>query len=191
MREAGEGGVFGGVGLAVSSSTGAEGSAKSLAVCGRRRRLSRTTRAGGRTTGKPRTVSSGSSASTVPMPVSTAQLSARRMCTSARAASSVIHWLWPSERAVLPSSEAAHLRRRKGRPRSMRDRNPRLSSRASASNRPHSAAMPAAASMASPLPATCGLGSETAATTRETPAAIRAWAQGGVRPWWAQGSRVT
>ena len=30
-----------------------------------------------------------------------------------------------------------------------------------------------------------------AATTRLTPAATSASAQGGVRPWWLQGSRVT
>ena len=174
-------GYFSG-GTAVRSRTGDAGSASSLAVGGRRRRLSRTMRRGWRRVGKARTLSWGSSASTVPMPVRTAQLSARRICTSCRAASPVIHWLRPSERAVLPSREAAHLRRTKGRPRSMRDRKPRLSSRASVSSRPLSVRMPAAESMARPLPATCGLGSAMAATTRDTPACIRASAQGGVRP---------
>ena len=36
-----------------------------------------------------------------------------------------------------------------------------------------------------------GLGSRIAATTRDTPALIRACAHGGVFPWWLQGSRVT
>ena len=43
----------------------------------------------------------------------------------------------------------------------------------------------------SPRPATRGSGSVRAATTRITPASSRASAQGGVRPWWAQGSRDT
>jgi len=44
------------------------------------------------------------------------------------------------------------------------------------------AATPAARSAAMPCPATCGFGSSMAATTRFTPAAISASAQGGVRP---------
>ncbi len=42
-----------------------------------------------------------------------------------------------------------------------------------------------------PLAATRGSGSSTAVTTRATPAATSASEQGGVRPWWAQGSSVT
>ena len=42
-----------------------------------------------------------------------------------------------------------------------------------------------------PRPATWSSGSSSATTTRVTPASIRAVAQGPVRPWWAQGSRVT
>jgi hypothetical protein len=41
------------------------------------------------------------------------------------------------------------------------------------------------------LPATSGLGSAMAATTRATPARMSASAQGGVRPKWLQGSSVT
>ena len=36
-----------------------------------------------------------------------------------------------------------------------------------------------------------GFGSRIAQTTRATPAATSASAQGGVRPWWLQGSSVT
>ena len=51
--------------------------------------------------------------------------------------------------------------------------------------------MPAARSRAAPWPATSGFGSRIAITTRPTPAAISASAQGGVRPWCEQGSSVT
>ena len=51
--------------------------------------------------------------------------------------------------------------------------------------------MPASVQHAPALPATSGLGSRIAATTRATPASISASAQGGVRPWWLQGSSVT
>ena len=40
-------------------------------------------------------------------------------------------------------------------------------------------------------PVTWGLGSRAAMMTRRTPAARTAWVQGGVRPWWLQGSKVT
>ena len=42
-----------------------------------------------------------------------------------------------------------------------------------------------------PRPFTWGLGSRTAAATRETPAAEMAWVQGPVRPVVQQGSRLT
>ena len=139
---------------------------QSKGICSR---LSKTMRAGWRKVGKLRTLSFGLSASTVPIPVKTAQLSARRICTSSRAASPVIQKLRPSKRAVLPSKLAAHLRRINGLPRSIRDRKPRLSSRACASSKPLSVRIPAASSMDKPLPATNGLGSVMAATTRATP----------------------
>ena len=50
---------------------------------------------------------------------------------------------------------------------------------------------PAARRRAMPWPATCTKGSVVATTTRDRPAAISASAQGGVRPWWAQGSKLT
>ena len=51
--------------------------------------------------------------------------------------------------------------------------------------------MPAARRRATPWPATSGLGSRIAITTRPTPAATSASQQGGVRPWCEQGSSVT
>ena len=73
----------------------------------------------------------------------------------------------------------------------MREMKPGLSARASASISPTSAWMPASVSMDMPPPATSGLGSLIAATTRATPAWISASAHGGVRPWCEQGSSVT
>src|SRR3569623_513048 len=49
----------------------------------------------------------------------------------------------------------------------------------------------AARSFSSPCPATSGFRSVTAATTRATPALIKASAHGGVRPKWLHGSSVT
>ena len=72
--------------------------------------------------------------------------------------------------------------RSQGRPRVMRAMKPRLSSRACASSKPTSTLMPASVNRLMPAPATCGFGSRIAATTRATPASIRALAQGGVRP---------
>ena len=68
---------------------------KMRAAGGTRSWLSSSTRSGWRVTGvvapSSRTLSCGSSASTVPIPVSTAQERARQCCTSCRAASPVIH----------------------------------------------------------------------------------------------------
>ena len=50
-------------------------------------------------------------------------------------------------------------------------------------SRPSSTASPASRSVRNPLPSTMGFGSPVAAITASTPAAIRARAQGGVRPW--------
>ena len=86
---------------------------------------------------------------------------------------------------------AATFRRSHGRPRVMRETKPILSSRASFSSNPQAVSIPAARNFASPLPATSGFGSLIAATTRETPAASKASAHGGVRPKWLHGSSVT
>ncbi len=50
--------------------------------------------------------------------------------------------------------------------------------------------MPAARNSLKPRPATAGFGSAIAATTRATPAAIKAFVHGPVRPVWQQGSRL-
>ena len=125
------------------------------------------------------------------MPVKIAQDLARQCCTSCLAVSPVIHLLSPLASAVLPSKLAAILTRTKGLFFVIREIKPALSSCAWASIKACSVLMPAAANLARPLPATCGLGSFMAATTRLTPALIKASAQGGVFPKWLQGSSVT
>ena len=50
---------------------------------------------------------------------------------------------------------------------------------------------PASRRMATPFPATWGLGSEEPMTTRASFASRMASVQGGCLPWWQQGSRVT
>ena len=75
---------------------------------------STTTRSGWRGVATARTVSCGSSCSTVPMPVRIAQARARQRWPSARAASPVIHWLSPLASAVRPSRLAATFMRTHG-----------------------------------------------------------------------------
>ena len=147
---------------------------------------SSTTRSGGSTSAASssgrRTVRRGSSASTVPAPVINAPLRARQRCTSARAASPLIQRDSPEAMALRPSRLVASFTRSHGRPRSTRDRKPRFNSRACASIRPCSTAMPAVRRRSKPAPSTCGNGSRIAATTRATPAATSASAQGPVLP---------
>ncbi len=103
--------------LWVNTST-SPGSPRVRACSGSRSAASRMTRTGW-THSPPlggRALSDGSSASTVPMPVSTALARARQRCTSPRAAAPVIHWLVPLASAVPPSRLAASLTRTKGRP---------------------------------------------------------------------------
>ncbi len=92
------------------------------------RRLSTTMRRGWRGVSTARTLSCGSSALTVPMPVRMAQARARQAWPSARASAPVIHWLWPLCRAVMPSRLAALFMRTHGRPRRMREKKPMFSS---------------------------------------------------------------
>jgi len=73
----------------------------------------------------------------------------------------------------------------------MRFMKPMLSSVASFCMSPASTVIPARRSASAPCPLTRGLGSWTANTTRAMRASIKALAQGGVRPWWLQGSSVT
>ena len=138
-----------------------------------------------------RTFMLGLSASTVPMPVSMAQLLARQCCTSSRAGSLVIHWLAPLFNEVLPSKLAAILQRIKGCLRVMREIKPGLSASACACISPLATTILCACKCAKPLPATSGLGSCMAAITFEIPACSKAWVHGGVRPVWLHGSKVT
>ena len=138
-----------------------------------------------------RTVNDGSSASTVPAPVRIAPARARHFCTSRREASPLIHFDSPLASALRPSRLVASLIRSHGRPRSIRDSQPRLSVRACAAIRPDSTPMPAASRRVNPAPSTCGNGSRIAPITRTTPAAINASAHGPVLPVCAQGSSVT
>src|SRR6187399_222919 len=157
------------------------GAARIRAVLRNARRRSSTTRIGWRGV-SIRTSSRGSSAITVAALVSTAPLCARQCCTSARAASLVIHWLSPFANAVLPSRLAPVFRRMNGRRCRMRMRKPALRASASASNKPDWTLRPASFRRAAPAPLTRGFGSPMAYTTRRTPAASSTSTHGGVRP---------
>ena len=97
-----------------------------------------------------RQVSSGSSASAVPMPIMIASLWARRRCTRSRTASPVIATGLRPAAPALPSAETASLSMTWGRPSRMRRMWPAWSRRASSAPRPTSTAMPAARSRAWP-----------------------------------------
>ena len=85
----------------------------------------------------------------------------------------------------------AHLATTHGLPAERSFRYGALSLWACFSRTPLCTSRPVARSSASPPPATWGNGSAMAATTRATPAASKARVQGGVLPWWQQGSNVT
>ncbi len=116
----------------------------------------------------------GSSASTVPAPVTMAPERARQRCTSRREASPLIHLDSPLARALRPSRLVASFTRSHGRPRSHARQEAAVER---ARLRFHQAriatAMPAVRSLSKPAPSTCGNGSRIAATTRDTPAAIK------------------
>ena len=96
-----------------------------------------------------------------------------------------------SSGSTKPSRLCAHLSVIQGLSSFMAKKNRRLSSRASFSRQPTIASIPASVNLASPRPATMGLGSLVATTTRPTPRDVNKSAQGGVFPWWLHGSRVT
>ncbi len=148
-------------------------------------------RTGWRAMPRSRTVSVGSSARAVPPPTITASWRARCRCTMRRASGPVIHWLSPVAVAIRPSKLLASFRVTIGRPSCTRFRKPAWARRASDCITPVVTVIPASRKMACPLPATRGSGSSSAVTTRATPALISDSAQGGVLPWWAQGSNVT
>ncbi|MNT57931.1 hypothetical protein D3C72_1953390 [compost metagenome] len=99
--------------------------------------------------------------------------------------------LSPEAVAILPSRLMPVLIETKGRLVLMYLKKRSLSLLASSASTPTSTSRPAARRRWMPLPATSGLASSTATTTRETPLSSTRSAQGGVRPWWAHGSSVT
>ncbi len=109
---------------------------------------------------------------------------------SRRAARPETHRELPSAAALRPSRVVANFQVTNGRWCSTAKVHTRLSSRASSSSRPDSTSSPWARRWAAPPDAT-GLASGWAKTTRRTPAATSAAAQGPVRPVWLQGSSVT
>ena len=116
----------------------------------------------------------GSSSRAVPAPTTIASAPARRRCTSARAASPVIHLEVPSLAAVFPSRLDGHLQRDEraaGRDVPVEASFSRWHSSASTSE---TTSIPAARSRATPAPSTTGFGSPAPTTTRATPASIRA-----------------
>ena len=125
------------------------------------------------------------------MPTMMASFSARIWNTRVRAASPVIATGLRPASPALPSADTASLSVTKGRLSVTRMMWPACTRRASSSPRPTSTAMPLSRSFAWPLPATSGLGSSSADTTRAMPALMMASAQGGVLPWCAHGSSVT
>ena len=138
-----------------------------------------------------RTVSWGASVSRVPAPTTTASAWARSLWPSARIAPLVIHLLVPSGRAKKPSTVWAHFSTTHGRPSCCTVRKPRFKYWHSASSTPVCTAIPAACNLAMPCPFTRLKGSCIPTTTWPTPRATSKLAQGGVRPWCAQGSKLT
>ena len=145
------------------------------------RRLSNRIRSGWRSHGTSRTVSCGSSAISVPMPVMTAHASARMRCTSRLASAPVIHFDCPFANAVLPSRLAATFSVTQGLPRVTRFRKARNWKRTTFSIKPVSTMMPASLRRECPPPSTPSKGSCTADTTLHTFAATSKSAQAGPR----------
>ena len=140
-----------------------------------------------------RALSCGSSASAVPMPTTTASRSARQWCERSRAASPEIHLESPVRVATLPSSVIADLKSTCGRPLRACLRKAWLSSRARIAGSPSATttSTPSSRRMPSPRPDAFSVGSSEATTTRRMPASRIASVQGGVWPWWQQGSSET
>src|SRR4051794_4947389 len=165
----------------------------SLLASGRRPRESKTTRRGWRCTPSTRAVSSGSSASAVPMPTTTASTDARQRCARSRLSSPEIHFESPVGVATLPSSVIADLKSTHGRPVRACLRNAWLPSRARAASSPAATqtSTPSSRRIPRPRPLAFSDGSSEATTTRAMPAATIASVHGGVLPWWQHGSSET
>src|SRR4030067_97540 len=160
-----------------------------LAVGGTPSKLSTTTRRGNLLTLPTLGVRSGSSASTVPIPVMIASTCFLNLWTRSLEASEVIHLDSLCLVAVFPSRDAAIFNITKGLPVVTLFIQPSLSFRHSASSTPVSTSIPAFLSISKPLPETFGFGSVIPATTLFFPAFITASVQGGVLPKWQHGSR--
>ena len=124
-----------------------------------------TTRSGWRSARLPsgsRAVSFGSSTKTVPVPTTMASAAARRRCTSARAASLVIHWLLPSAAALRPSTLVANFQVTCGSPvRCLCSHSRSGPPATSSASTPATTSTPDSASRDAP-PAATGFGSATA-----------------------------
>src|SRR6266404_5741875 len=118
-----------------------------------------------------RQVNTGSSAKTVPIPTRMASDCARNRCIRALAASPEIATGLRPATPILSSADTASLRITCGRLSRIRRKCPAWSRAASDAPSPISTLRPAARSRAWPWPATSGLGSSIAETTRATPAA--------------------
>ena len=104
----------------------------------------------------------------------------------------VIHWLEPSGAAMRPSRVAASLSTTHGRPVGGASGRGAARPATSAAHTPTATSMPASRSRSMPRAAR-PVGPDPRCRRRPgaRPAATRASAHGGVRPWWEQGSRVT
>ena len=129
-----------------------------------------------------RRFSLGSSAIVVPIPMRIASCSSRSSSAQCRPWGEEIHWLSPVAVAIRPSRLMAHFKVTAGRSSSSLVKNARFKRRASWRCAPTETSTPASFNRSKPLPATLGSGSPWQATTRATPAPIRASVQGGVRP---------
>ena len=143
----------------------------SLAVSGRRSEESSTMRIGERISSPGRrTVSSGSSARTLPMPSMIASWLARRRCTHSPDSGHEMARRAPPAPPAKPSAVRATLKVTIGRPCVTRRTWPRWLRCAWSSSTPETTSTPAMRSKAWLRPAICGLGSDIADTTRRTPA---------------------
>ena len=138
-----------------------------------------------------RQFSIGSSALTVPIPAIIAIFQPLSSCTNFLDSSPDTHLESPVQAAILPSRVIAHFIVTHGLPDVMYFRKILFCFFSSDSRRPHSTSIPCSLKIATPFPATRGLGSGIPTTTLDIPAAMRASVHGGCLPWWQHGSRVT
>ncbi|MNI41190.1 hypothetical protein D3C73_954360 [compost metagenome] len=127
-------------------------------------------------------VKEGLSAITVLTPTIIPWWRCRSVCTISRACPLDIHLLSPVRVASFPSSVLALFSVTKGCLVRIYLMNFSFSRRARLRSSPTSTSIPCSRSMVMPRPATWGLGSSQATTTRATPSSISLWLQGGVLP---------